>query len=517
MPEKRKLLDSYLELINKHQEITHWSGIYTDSHCEKKIFSSLGTNLRFDTQIAGLRPGIRFGTGKDVFSESWCKAEDGIDKLQKLHSEAKAHIEQAQEFFEKAEKIEGGNYCVVLSPLAAGIFAHESFGHKSEADFMIGDDSMKKEWSLGKKVGAEILNICDNGQISGSGFCPFDDEGTRAEKTRLICCGRLEGRLHSAQTAAELAEATTGNARSVGFEFEPIVIISNKVNMNSIEYSIENDGGPDLKFADTCLSVSFLLKEATSTGIMDTFFGITDRKLEESRIIQTVKEIIEAYQNKVELSDLHLPIIIDQSMLTRLFLRDLNGKLAGNNASLFQQQIGQKVFNENFTLKIANDPVETFSPEFDSEGTIAPAKLLNLVENGRIVRPYTDKRTALQYNFEYTGCAGGAYDSVPSPGTCNFEINHSNKTLKELLGGRHGILVAIASGGDFTSDGQFASPVQVAYLTDGENLLGRLPERTISGSIFDFFGENFIGVSSDKIYCAGNERLAVVKLDCKRL
>ncbi|MEW6709908.1 MAG: hypothetical protein AB1403_08820, partial [Candidatus Riflebacteria bacterium] len=77
----------------------------------------------------------------------------------------------------------------------------------------------------------------------------------------------------------------------------PSFFISNKVNMNSIEYSIENDGGLDMKFADTYLSVSFLLKEATSTGIMDTFFGITDRKLEESRIIQTVKEIIGAYQN----------------------------------------------------------------------------------------------------------------------------------------------------------------------------------------------------------------------------
>ncbi|MEW6709907.1 MAG: TldD/PmbA family protein [Candidatus Riflebacteria bacterium] len=223
LPEKRQLLESYLDLVSRRREITHWSGVYTDSHCEKKMFSSLGTNLRFDTQLAGLRLGIRFGTGKEVFSESWCKAADGFDKLQNLHSEAKDYIEQACQFFENAQKIEGGNYCVVLSPLAAGIFAHESFGHKSEADFMIGDESMKKEWSLGKKVGAEILNICDTGQMPGSGFCPFDDEGTRAEKTRLICGGRLEGRLHSAQTAAELAESATGNARSVGFEFEPIV------------------------------------------------------------------------------------------------------------------------------------------------------------------------------------------------------------------------------------------------------------------------------------------------------
>ncbi|WP_276318583.1 hypothetical protein [Marinitoga lauensis] len=41
----------------------------------------------------------------------------------------------------------------MLSPEAAGVFAHESFGHKSEADFMIGDEKMKEEWQIGKKVG----------------------------------------------------------------------------------------------------------------------------------------------------------------------------------------------------------------------------------------------------------------------------------------------------------------------------------------------------------------------------
>ena len=40
---------------------------------------------------------------------------------------------------------ETGDFPVILSPEAAGVFAHESFGHKSEADFMLGDESMKKE------------------------------------------------------------------------------------------------------------------------------------------------------------------------------------------------------------------------------------------------------------------------------------------------------------------------------------------------------------------------------------
>ena len=95
------------------------------------------------------------------------------------------------------------------------MFAHESFGHKSESDFMLGDENMKKEWTLGKKVGADILSIYDSGEEEGSGYVPFDDEGTRTQKTYLIKNGVLTGRLHSAATAADLEEEVTGNARAI--------------------------------------------------------------------------------------------------------------------------------------------------------------------------------------------------------------------------------------------------------------------------------------------------------------
>ncbi|GAB4275645.1 MAG: hypothetical protein Kow0029_17020 [Candidatus Rifleibacteriota bacterium] len=300
-------------------------------------------------------------------------------------------------------------------------------------------------------------------------------------------------------------------------ERHPNFFLSNKVNLTSYDYSISNENGLDLSYYDCFVTLSFLIKENTSTGIMDTFFGVTERNLDVEKVVSAIDHIINAYENKLELPDEKLPVVIDQSHLTRLFLRDLNGKIMGNGASLFQNQIGEKVFSDNFTLKIANDPEETFSPAFDAEGVIAEPYLGILIENGLIKRPYTDKRTAKQFDFENTGCASGAYDSVPSLGTCMLEIAHSGKTLQELLNGRKGVLVAIASGGDFTAEGKYATPVQVSYLTDGEKLLGRLPEITISGSIFDFFGKNFIGISSDKIYEAGNERLAVVGLDIKKL
>ena len=55
-----------------------------------------------------------------------------------------------------------------------------------------------------------------------------------------------------------------------------------------------------------------------------------------------------------------------------------------------------------------------------------------------------------------------------------------------------------ASGGDFTPDGHYACPVQLAMLTGGEKFLGRVPKFAISGHLFDLFGDDFIGVSKDK-------------------
>lgn len=108
-----------------------------------------------------------------------------------------------------AVPVEPGEYTCVLSPTVAGVFAHESFGHKSESDFMLGSETMRREWELGKRVGWEGLSILDSGVPNGSGYCPYDDEGTRARDTYLVKNGVLTGRLHSAATAAALDEAVT--------------------------------------------------------------------------------------------------------------------------------------------------------------------------------------------------------------------------------------------------------------------------------------------------------------------
>ena len=72
-------------------------------------------------------------------------------------------------------------------------------------------------------------------------------------------------------------------------------------------------------------------------------------------------------------------------------------------------------------------------------------------------------------------------------------------------------------GGDFTPDGNFATPVQLSYLTDGEKLLGRLPKFVIKSSVYDIFGKDFIGMSKDKLYLRGNHNIFVTRMDIKSL
>jgi len=196
---------------------------YVDDVTIKEIYTSKGTNIKFDKQTCGvgLQMQCTYKNNKNQFFSSNAKVT--FSELKEDVPLYKKDIAKNVEFIKNAESFKPGEYPVLMGPIAAGVFTHESFGHKSESDFMVGDEAMRKEWTLGKQVGQSLLTIIDDGTIAGNGYVPFDDEGTKGRKTSIITNGILTDRLHSIATAAALKENPTGNARSINFEFEPIV------------------------------------------------------------------------------------------------------------------------------------------------------------------------------------------------------------------------------------------------------------------------------------------------------
>lgn len=221
--EKVSLLESYLPVLQELDDVQMSAASYFDTHTEKHIVSSLGADVTFDYQRASVVLRCTFGCNGVPFSTQQNEYRDTFQAIGGLQDSFRKKLSEDWQYAHNAVPVVPGVYTCILAPIVAGVFAHESFGHKSESDFMIGDETMRREWALGTRVGADILNIYDTGIPEGSGYVPYDDEGTKAGKTYLIKDGILSGRLHSAYTAAALEEDVTGNARAMSFEYEPIV------------------------------------------------------------------------------------------------------------------------------------------------------------------------------------------------------------------------------------------------------------------------------------------------------
>lgn len=220
--EKQALLESYLTLI-QDPAVVHHTSYYVDNKTIKSFYSSKGSAIIFDKQTCGIRLTLELACGENKDQATISKAATNFADLQGLEEYFRGEMEKDIAFTRDAEPVVPGEYPVLLSPEATGVFTHESFGHKSESDFMVGDEAMKAEWALGKRIGQDLLTIVDDGGLAGNGYTPFDDEGTKAKNTEIISAGLLSGRLHSTATSVALGEGLTGNARAMNFEFEPIV------------------------------------------------------------------------------------------------------------------------------------------------------------------------------------------------------------------------------------------------------------------------------------------------------
>jgi len=120
-----------------------------------------------------------------------------------------------------------GEMAVLLDPSTSGTFAHESFGHGTEADQFLRDRSYLKPL-LGSTLGPPFLTIADDGAFPGGWGTIFsDDEGHPCRRTLLVDHGQFVGALHDRETAAAYRVTATGNTRRSDFLSRAFVRMTN--------------------------------------------------------------------------------------------------------------------------------------------------------------------------------------------------------------------------------------------------------------------------------------------------
>ena len=228
LPDKKKLLDEYIDLIWETPGITSSSIRYGDSNRKITFASSEGSYIEQDRINVVFGASAMARDGGDVQQSTISLGSLGdFAFVEGLHSQVKQMSKRAVELL-KATPVKGGPYTVILDPVLAGVFIHEAFGHLSEADHVYENDRLKDIMVLGKEFGSRNLNVVDGAAVPGlRGSYKYDEEGVPSNRTDLIKDGILVGRLHSRETAAKMSERPTGNARAISSLYPPIVRMTN--------------------------------------------------------------------------------------------------------------------------------------------------------------------------------------------------------------------------------------------------------------------------------------------------
>lgn len=221
--EKVKLLDFFRDCLwEKKTNLVQTNLGYSDSLAHKLFVSSEGSVI--DQEVPRLRVIVTATASKNGLVQSF---HDNLTfttfkNLTGRQKEVRNLVKIVNNLVDAPPAV-GGEFPVILEGTLAGTFAHEAFGHLSEADNVEKDEKLQKIMVLGKRFGNNLITIFENPQGGHWGYYKYDDEGVLATKSPLLDKGILVGRLHSRSTAAALGEKPNGHARAASVKDNPIV------------------------------------------------------------------------------------------------------------------------------------------------------------------------------------------------------------------------------------------------------------------------------------------------------
>ncbi len=233
---KTGLVNRMVESAREHgADIRNVRGLYGELYGRKTLVNSDGSHIDWEFLVTDLRCVVTSRTdsgalvtgsegyggtfGLEFFSTDGHTPEDiGREAGLRAKEQLRAHPCPA------------GRMRALVENHLVGVLAHESFGHLSEADFIVTGGS-PLTGKIGEKLGTEHTTIVDTGtpdvKAYGGLWVPYDDQGTPADRTVVLDHGTLEHYLHNRGTAKHLGQRPTGNARAVTFAFPPIPRMTN--------------------------------------------------------------------------------------------------------------------------------------------------------------------------------------------------------------------------------------------------------------------------------------------------
>ncbi|MGC9100821.1 MAG: TldD/PmbA family protein [Caldisericum sp.] len=250
------LLDKLMEMpgIIVRSSLMHFSK-------ELKTFASLeGAFIEQERIVSGGGLQAIATDGREIQTRSYPAsfggdyARKGYEFIEEMKLEENAErIAKEALALLKAKPAPSGVMDLVIGPYQMALQLHESVGHPTELDRVLGEEasfagtSFLTPEKLGNfQFGSKYVNIVADATLDYAlGGFAYDDEGVKAKKIYLVKEGLFVGYLNSRETAFRLGLEPMGAMRADGWNRQPIIRMTS-INLEPGNFTLEElIGGVD--------------------------------------------------------------------------------------------------------------------------------------------------------------------------------------------------------------------------------------------------------------------------------
>lgn len=296
----------------------------------------------------------------------------------------------------------------------------------------------------------------------------------------------------------------------------PQFVFSGKCSVTRVSTSLTANYGLDLKTSGAICDWYVIYQRKGSGNMLDGFVFESTAQPQIRKEFDDHVEYLEAQSREAKMTAGRIPVLLVDPMAP---LKKLRESLAVNRyregTCLYANKFGEQLFSSHVTLVDRSYiPELGLNQFFDGEGTVRANDDHTLIDQGRFSGLIADLRFGKKFNEASTGNGIRPYNGGISllPRTLSFA--KGQKPWREIVRQLDRCLVAVISaGGDSNDLGEFSTPVQLGYVFEKGELIGRSPQVTIKTSLNDYLGKNLIAVTSDSFSSSSPSASLISEMD----
>ena len=318
-------------------------------------------------------------------------------------------------------------------------------------------------------------DLVKKAQASKSVGIPYDYDLPNYQDKKVVDEESFQGPLNTIQEKIEL---TNDYLAKFSNEF----IFNGKFTRSYYTLSLKNDEGRILQKKYGINEWYYIFKKVGSANLMDGYIEEVAKTSNLEDVFSKNIPYLDVFKNELKFQSGKYPVLfVENSELTYKLSESLRVDKYFEGTALFSGKLNEKIFNKDFSLYDVNySPDHGVYRQFDEEGTVRKISKLPLIENGVFKNVIADLRNAKKYGVEVTGNGSRNFDSSTSLSFNRLVIGGGKRSTQEILKCLDNcVVVFMASGGDFTDKGDFSTPLQLAYLVQKGDIIGRLPQLTV--------------------------------------